>query len=62
MNQMKGSIDSSLVALMKKVIDNKYKNYHSLWTHCINSVIAEDVLSCQRNAVKHMLKQASQVT
>ena len=32
MNQMKGYIDSSLVALMKKLIDNKYKNYYSLWT------------------------------
>ena len=60
MNQVKGYIDSSLAALMNKLIDNKYKYYYSLWTHCINAVTAEDVLSCQ--AVKHMIKQASQVT
>ena len=42
MNQMKGYIDSSVVTLMKKVINNKYKNDFHRWTHCINVVTAED--------------------
>jgi hypothetical protein len=55
MNQLEGYIDSSIAALMKKLIDNKYKKYYASWLRCIEEVTAQEVLKCQRDAVADIL-------
>ena len=52
--EMTGYVDKEVLSVTKERMDVEYKHMFTLWSNCINEVIAARVLECQEDAAKYI--------